>query len=140
MLEHNEMIGNRQAGIAAENGFGFDVRDNAFQDNAHGVLLWSKHIPMFTKAVPDNDTSYDWIIENNAFTGNRKALRIAADQDHGIRPLDPSGRWGQPAPRPHDHSICRNVIKGSVVGIELVDAEATTLAENQFHGNVRDVA
>ncbi|MEJ5309084.1 MAG: DUF1565 domain-containing protein [Anaerolineae bacterium] len=73
-------------------------------------------------------------------TGNRKAIRIAADQDHGIRPLDPSGRWGQPAPRPHDHAIYRNTITGNVIGIELVDAEATTLAENQFHGNVRDIA
>ncbi len=139
-LEHNQMIGNRQAGIAVENGFSFDVRNNTFQDNAHGVLLWSKHIPAFAKVVPDNNTSYDWTIEDNTFTGNRTAIRVAADQDHGIRPLDPSGRWGQPAPRPHDHVILRNAIKDGVIGVELVDAEGTTLTENQFHGNVRDVA
>ncbi|HOU13445.1 MAG TPA: right-handed parallel beta-helix repeat-containing protein [Anaerolineae bacterium] len=139
-LEHNQMVGNRQAGIAVENGFGFDVRNNTFQDNAHGVLLWSKHIPAFARAVPDNDTSHDWTIENNIFTGNRTAIRIAADQDHGIRPLDPSGRWGQPALVPHDHIIRRNAITDNVVGVELVGAEETTLAENQFHGNIRDMA
>lgn len=139
-LEHNQMIGNRQAGTAVENGFGFDVRDNTFEANTHGILLWSKHIPAFAKAVPDNDTSYEWTIEDNTFTGNRTAIRIAADQDHGVRPLDPSGRWGQPAPRPHDHVIRRNAITGSVIGVELVDAEATTLTENQFHDNIRDIA
>lgn len=138
-IENNQIEGNRQAGIGTENGFDFDVRGNTFRDNAHGVLLWSKYIPAFAEAVPENDTSYDWRIEGNTFDGNRKAIRIAADQDHGIRPLDPSGRWGQSAPRPHDHSVRKNAFTGNVTGIELVDAEATTIEDNQFRDNVRDI-
>lgn len=38
-LEDNHLIGNHQAGIAVENGFGIQVRNNSFQDNGHGVLL-----------------------------------------------------------------------------------------------------
>lgn len=139
VIENNQITGNRQAGIGTENGFGFEVYGNTFRDNAHGVLLWSKHIPQFAQAVPDNDTSYDWTIEDNTFTGNRTAIRIAADQDHGIRPLDPSGRWGQPAPHPHDHVIRRNTIEGNVTGVELVGAKATIIEENQFQDNVHDI-
>jgi len=139
VIENNQIAGNRQAGIATENGFGFAVRHNLFQANAHGVLLWSKHIPQFARAVPDNDTSYRWTIEDNTFAGNRTAIRIAADQDHGIRPLDPTGRWGQPAPRPRDHVIRRNVIEGSVTGVELTGVAATTVEANQFRDNVHDV-
>ena len=139
VIENNQITGNRQAGIGTENGFGFEVRDNTFRDNAHGVLLWSKHIPQFAQAVPDNDTSHHWIIEGNTFAGNRKAIRIAADQDHGTRPLDPSGKWGRPAPCPRDHVVRGNTIEGSVIGVELVGAESSTLEDNQFQDNVQDV-
>jgi len=137
-LEDNHLIGNHQAGIAVENGFGIQVRNNSFQDNGHGVLLWSKHISGFAHAVPENNTSYDWLIENNTFTGDGKAIRIAADQDHGIRPLPPSGEWGTPAPTPHDHTIRNNQIQHSRVGIELVGVKNTILDSNMLNHNVKD--
>ena len=31
-------------------------------------------------------------VDSVIFDDNHKAIRVAADQDHGIRPLDPSGR------------------------------------------------
>jgi parallel beta-helix repeat protein len=138
-LEGNQMIGNDQAGIAVENGFGGQVRNNTFQDNAHGILLWSKHIPGFAQAVPENNTSYDWLIENNTLTGDGKAIRIVADQDHGIRPLAPSGEWGTPAPKPHDHTIRENNIKHSRVAVELLGVENTILDRNSLDGNVADL-
>lgn len=139
ILEDNYMIGNHQAGIAVENGFGFQVQENTFQENGHGVLLWSKHIPGFARAVPENDTSYAWLIENNTFTGDRKAIRIAADQDHGIRPLAPSGEWGTPAPPPHDHTIRENKIQQCRIGIELVGVKNSYLEGNIFADNVSDL-
>lgn len=136
IIENNQIIGNRQAGIAVENGFGFRVRGNTFQHNGHGVLLWSKCIPGFAQAVPENDTSYDWAIEQNTFVGNNKAIRIIANQDHGIRPLKPSGEWGYPSPAPHDHTIRENLIEDNRIGIELSGVERTILAENTFRHNV----
>jgi parallel beta-helix repeat protein len=138
-LDENQMIGNNQAGIAVENGFGFKVRNNTFQDNGHGVLLWSKHIPGFARAVPDNDTSYDWLIERNTFTNDGKAIRIVADQDHGIRPLPASGEWGTPAPAPHDHTIRNNQIQHSRVGIELIGVKNSVLDNNNLDHNINDL-
>ncbi len=139
ILEGNTMLGNRQAGIAVENGFDFAVRDNTFQGNNHGVLLWAKHIPAFAQAVPANATSYDWLIEDNMFSDNHKAIRIAANQDHGIRPLDPAGQWGWPAPPPHDHVIRRNTIRHNVIGVELVGVKSTVMTDNRFHANAGDI-
>lgn len=129
-LENNTMLFNAQAGIAVENGCGFRVRNNTFQDNGHGILLWSKHIPAFDKVVPKNNTSYDWLIEDNTFIHNGKAIRIAADQDHGIRPY-PSG-----APRPHDHVIRKNQIHDNRIGIELVNCGRNVVQDNTMRGNV----
>ena len=134
VLENNQMISNRQAGIATENGFAFQVCDNLFQDNGHGILLWSKHVPVFDQGVPDNNTSYEWQIEENTFVGNRKAIRIAADQDHGIRALLPSGAWGLPAPLPHHHTIRNNRIENNQVSLDLVRAEHTVLEKNLMRG------
>jgi parallel beta-helix repeat protein len=100
------------------------------------VLLWSKRIPGFAQAVPENDTSYDWAIEQNTFVGNNKAIRIIANQDHGIRPLKPSGEWGYPSPAPHDHTIRENLIEDNRIGIELSGVERTIIAENTFRHNV----
>jgi parallel beta-helix repeat protein len=47
ILEGNQVSGNRQAGIATENGIHFKVSGNTFQGNGHGVLLWSKRVPEF---------------------------------------------------------------------------------------------
>jgi parallel beta-helix repeat protein len=130
VLEDNVMMHNAQAGIAVENGFGFRVQRNTFQDNGHGMLLWSKHIPAFDKVVPKNSTSYDWLIEDNTFVHNGKAIRIAADQDHGISPYHGS------APRPHDHVIRKNRIERSRVGIELVNCGRNVVEDNAMFGNV----
>jgi parallel beta-helix repeat protein len=138
ILDNNQMNGNHQAGIAVENGFGFKVKNNNFQNNSHGILLWSKQIPGFLQSVPENDTSYAWLIEKNTFTSNGKAIRIAANQDHGIRPLKSTGEWGYPAPKPHDHVIRGNLIQDNRIGIELIDVEKTILTENQSLHNVED--
>lgn len=131
ILENNQVKSNHQAGIATENGFNFRVRGNLFEENGHGILLWSKRIPAFESGVPENTTSYNWLIEENRFVRNRKAIRIAADQDHGIRPLPPSGEWGFPAPTPHDHTIrCNDFIENSV-NIELCNTESTLIQGNR---------
>jgi parallel beta-helix repeat protein len=120
-LEGNQISGNRQAGIATENGIHFRVSGNTFQGNGHGVLLWSKRVPEFERGLPENDTSHDWLIEGNTFTANNKAIRIAADQDHGTRPLPPSGKSGLPAPQPHDHRIRNNRFEGNGVDLDLLE-------------------
>ncbi len=98
----NEMKENRQAGIAVENGVDFDVYDNRFIRNRHGILLWSKHIPEFLPAVPGNATSANWRIRQNIFRGNWKGIRIAPDQDHGIVKFEP------PASPLGNHDIAGN--------------------------------
>ena len=132
VLEGNQVNGNRQAGIAVENGIHFHVSSNTFEDNAHGILLWSKRILDFEAGVPENDTSRDWLIEGNRFRGNMKAVRIAADQDHGIRPLPASGEWGFPAPRPRDHVIRRNRFEKNATDYDFLGAEGTMLEENEI--------
>lgn len=132
LLEDNRLIGNRQAGVAVENGFAMQVRGNLLRANRHGVLLWSRRVPEFAAAVPENDTSYNWLIEGNTFSENDKAIRIAADQDHGIRSLAPSGEAGLPAPPPHHHTIRNNTFEQNRVSVELAGAEATIIEENRF--------
>ncbi len=135
-LENNQVWRNRQAGVAVENGFGMAVRGNDFRFNEHGVLLWSKYVATFAKSVPENDTSRDWLIEENQFVGNNKAIRVAADQDHGIRPLPPGT---PPTPRPHHHTIRRNRIQESRIGIETVHCDETFLEENTFLDNGEEI-
>lgn len=130
ILENNQMYHSRQAGIAVENGYNFQARKNYFYGNMHGILLWSKRIPSFDAVVPKNDTSRDWIIEANTFIRNDKAIRIAADQDHGTHPIEPG------APFPHSHTLRKNTIHDNRVGIELFKCERTTLEDNTFEGNI----
>lgn len=115
-LENNHLWRNRQAGIAVENGIEMQVRGNDFKENGHGILLWSKYIPELTAVVPENDTSRAWLIEHNTFTGNRKAIRIAADQDHGLRPYAPHG----PCPPPHNHVFRENTFTDNGMDVELI--------------------
>jgi parallel beta-helix repeat protein len=138
-IENNQILENRQAGIAVENGYDFKIEHNTFKRNGHGILLWSKSIPAFTQAVPANDTSYGWQIVNNEFDNNWKAIRIAADQDHGVRPLSPGGEYGFPAPIPHHHAIVNNTIHNSIIGIEIFRAEGTAYRKNHFSGNRQDI-
>jgi parallel beta-helix repeat protein len=133
VLEDNQMIGNVQAGIATENGFNFNVRRNQFRDNDHGVLLWSKHIPEFLEAVPENNTSYDWTIEDNEFIHNNKAIRIAANQDHGIRPYRvPEGQSPDLWLRPHDHRVRSNRFRDNRIAIESVHTDGLIQEANSF--------
>lgn len=90
-LAGNSIRFNRQAGIAVENGVEMTAESNRITHNGNGVLLWSKRIPDFDKAVPENDTSRDWEISGNEFTANGAAIRIAADQDHGVAPFTANG-------------------------------------------------
>jgi len=138
ILEDNQMIGNDQAGIAVENGFDFQVRRNLFQDNQHGVLLWSKHIPEFLPAVPGNQTSYNWLIEQNEFTHNNTAVCIAANRDHGIRPYRvPEGQTLSGWLRPHDHLLRTNQFRDNRIGVETHAADQTLLEGNQFKGSLQ---
>ena len=129
VLEDNRMVMNRQAGIAVENGHGMTVRGNTFQANGHGILLWSRHVEKFAEQYPGSLTSYDWSVEGNNITRNGKGIRIAADQDHGIRPLEENAAAGAHT-RPRDHRIRKNDIQDNRVGIELYRVDATVVEEN----------
>jgi len=127
LLEQNHIHHNRQAGVAVENGFGFVTRDNDLAWNTHGLLLWSRFVAAFALAYPENDTSRDWLIEANRFTGNRVAVRIAADQDHGARPLPP---LTPRCPRPRNHTLRANIFRDNLLDLELIDAEEPRLEDN----------
>lgn len=132
VLENNRLWRNRQAGIAVENGSNFQARGNNFHFNNHGLLLWSKHISKLTQLLPENNTSHDWLIENNTFIGNRKAIRIAADQDHGIWPHKVNGKPAPKTPPPHDHLIRRNHFRENIIPLEEEGAVNTILEENDL--------
>ena len=137
-LEGNQMVGSRQAGIAVENGFDFEVRHNLFRDNQHGVLLWSKHIPEFLSVFPENMTSYNWLIEQNEFIHNNKAVYIAANRDHGILPYRvPEGQRLSGWLRPHDHIIRANRFQDNQLGVETQYVDQTVLEMNVFAGNLQ---
>ena len=137
ILEGNQINENVRAGIATENGFGFSVQNNFFGQNEHGILLWSKYIPEFAAAVPENDTSRDWKVEGNTFIGNRKSIRIAANQDHGVKPYRvPEGQDPRTWFRPHDHIIRKNTFRDNRIGVEVYDSDRTVIEENTFDHNV----
>ena len=134
VIEGNRMVMNRQAGIAVENGHGMAVRGNSFQANGHGILLWSRHNERFAQLFPGSLTSYDWDIQGNNMNRNGKGIRIAADQDHGIRPLQENEASAET--RPRDHRIRKNDIQDNRVGIELYRADHTVIEENILNRNV----
>jgi parallel beta-helix repeat protein len=134
-LINNQIIGNRQAGIATENGIDFIIERNTFERNHHGILLWSKHIPEFDQALPDNKSSINWKIERNTFIRNYKGIRIAADQDHGVRPLPTDGKLGYPAPHPSKHVIKNNRFEANTHVIETVDTVDTIIDSNELIDN-----
>lgn len=133
LVEGNSICDNRRAGVAVENGVGCTVRDNRFERNAYGLLLWSKHVAAFATALPQNDTSRDWLIERNSFAHNGTAVRIAADQDHGLRSLPAANPR---CPAPHGHTLRENNIAESRLGIETIGALATRLERNQMRANL----
>src|SRR5688572_12848936 len=133
-LRENQIYNNRQAGIAVENGIHFKVQENDIQNNAHGILIWTRSYE-FLKTVPDmNATSSDWLIERNKLLQNKKAIRIAANQNHGIRALD-----GELSPiTPNNHTIYNNEIRGNVIGIELEKTKRTRLNQNLLDNLIAD--
>jgi parallel beta-helix repeat protein len=135
-IEKNRMVMNRQAGIAVENAHGMQVRGNTFQANGHGVLLWSTYVEKFVESYPESLTSYGWTIEENVFTRNGKGIRIAANQDHGIRPRQGPVSDPPDAMRPHDHTIRKNDIQDNRIGIELYQTDRTVIERNILNRNV----
>ena len=134
-IENNQIIANRQAGIATENGVNFNINRNILSNNRYGILLCSKHIPQFDQGMPENTTSLRWTIERNIFSGNHKAIRIAADQDHGIKPLPARGELGYPAPKPANHVIRNNVFEKNVHAFEQIDILDTRIDSNELRNN-----
>jgi len=125
-LQDNQIHNNRQAGIAVENGVNFTVQNNDIQNNNHGILIWTR-LYDFLKEIPGiNPTSSNWLIEGNRLIQNRKGVRIAANQNHGIRLLD-----GEKATLvPYNHTIQRNEIRNSIVGVELEQVKDTYIDQN----------
>ncbi len=135
LLEDNQIAYNRQAGIATENGFGFKIKGNHFYQNRYGLLLWSKYVKEFLPALPTNTTSYDWLITKNDFSANNTAIRIAANQDHGIRTIAEKHKL----PKPYKHTIQQNKFQDNQIAIELANVLSTDTIENQMHNNLHDL-
>jgi parallel beta-helix repeat protein len=133
-LKDNQIYNNRQAGIAVENGVHFEVSGNDIQNNNHGILIWTRFYE-FLKRVPNmNPTSSDWLIERNKLIQNKKAIRIAANQNHGVRPLD-----GEKASiLPNNHVIQKNEIRENNIGIELEQVKDTKTNQNTMNNLVAD--
>lgn len=134
-LKDNQIYNNHQAGIAVENGVNFNVLNNDIQNNAHGILIWTRSYN-FLKTVPGmNATSRDWLIERNKLIQNRKGIRIAANQDHGVR-----GSGGEllPVP-PHNHTIRNNEIRSNLIGIELDQVKDTQMDQNMLDNLIADL-
>lgn len=134
IVEGNRMLMNRQAGIAVENGHGFRILHNTFQANGHGLLLWSRLDTRFREAYPESDTCYDWRIEHNVLTRNGIGVRIAADQDHGIRPAPVPE--DHPETRPRDIAILNSDIQDNRIGIDLHRCRDVLIEGNLLHRNV----
>jgi len=135
MVRDNQIYHNRQAGIAVENGIGFEILNNDIQNNTHGILIWTRFYD-FLKTVSDiNATSSNWLIERNKLIQNKKAIRIAADQNHGIRPLEV-----EKSPiAPNNHIIQSNEIRDNVIGIELERVKDTRMNQNILDNLVANI-
>ena len=131
-LTDNQIYGNRQAGIAVENGMHFKVLNNDIQNNTHGILLWTRSYEFLRNNSAINATSSDWLIERNKLTQNKKAIRIAANQDHGTQPLHRE----ESSILPNKHIIQNNEIRDNVLGIELEKARDTQTNQNRLNNLV----
>lgn len=135
ILEGNRMLYNRQAGIAVEHGVDFEVRNNDFQSNGYGILLWTKYVKDFFEASEETQTVRNWLIEQNKFHRNHTGIAIFADRDHGVRPSEPE-HAGQAELRPCDNNIRNNDIQDNRVGVHLVHADRTVIERNKLARNV----
>ncbi len=136
-LQGNMILNNRRAGIAVENGVEMDISQNTIQDNGYGLLIWSRPVEEFLQAFPENDTSKFWRIKRNNIHRNGTGIRIAANQDHGIRPYSmEKPTKAQTFYRPHDHEIDHNVISENRIGIQSINADRTIIKDNTFELNL----
>src|SRR5574341_259421 len=135
IIRDNQIYNNRQAGIAVENGIHFKVLDNDIQNNTHGILIWTRLYDVLKKVPNINPTSSDWLIERNKLIQNKKAIRIAADQNHGIRPLDGE----KSSVPPSNHVIQNNEIRDNMIGIELEKAKDTKMNQNILNNLIANV-
>jgi hypothetical protein len=76
-----------------------------------------------------NVTSSDWLIQRNKLIQNKKAIRIAANQNHGIRSLDVE----KASILLNNHVIRNNEIRENNIGIELEQVK-----DIQRHENIMD--
>lgn len=136
VLEDNQTIANRQAGMVVENGIDFQVRNKHFSNNHHGILLWSKNALRLEQGLPENNTSLNWTIEHNTCIANHKAIRNAADQDRGIRPLPENGELGLPAPKPAHHTVRNNNFESNINVIDQVDVQDSLIDGNELVNNL----
>ena len=73
---------------------------------------------------------------DNSLIHNNKAIRIAANQDHGIRPYRvPAGQEPAQWLRPHDHIIRNNTIQENRLGVEAIWTDQTLIEGNTFTAN-----
>ncbi len=139
IITNNQIHGNHQAGIAVENGAHFKVLNNDIQNNTHGILIWNRSYE-FLRTVPNmNETSYDWLIERNQLIQNKKAIRIAADQDHGVQALHQE----EASIPPNNHIIQNNEIRDNILGIELektTDIQTQQNRMNNLVANLREIS
>jgi parallel beta-helix repeat protein len=134
-LKDNEIHNNHQAGIAVENGVGFKILDNDIRNNAYGILIWTRSYDFLRQVPGMNVTSSDWLIERNRLIQNKKGIRIAANQDHGVRRL----AEGKSSVPPHHHMIQYNEIRDNLKGIELENARDTQANQNIMSNLVADL-
>jgi parallel beta-helix repeat protein len=135
-LKDNQIYHNRQAGIAVENGVNFNVLNNDIQNNTHGILLWTRSYDFLKTVLNMNETSGNWLIERNKLLQNKKAIRIAANQDHGVRRLPIE----QSLVSPHNHRIQNNEIRNNLIGIELEEVKDTQMDQNSLENLVANIA
>ena len=83
-----------------------------------------------------NVTSRDWLIERNRLIQNKKAIRIAANQNHGVVKLDRD----QSPIAPSNHIIQNNEIRCNLIGIELEKAKDTRIGQNALDNLVTNMA
>jgi len=134
-VRDNQICNNRQAGIAVENGNHFEIVNNDMQNNTHGILIWTRFYDFLRKVPNINATSSDWLVEGNRLLHNQKAIRIAANQDHGVRPLD----GDKSSVPPSNHVIQNNEIRDNIVGIELEKVKDTQMNHNILNNLVANV-
>ena len=136
LIQDNQIYHNRQAGIAVENGVHFEVLGNDIQSNIHGILVWTRFYDFLKKVPNTNVTSRDWRIEKNKLIQNKKAIRIAANQNHGVRGLDHE----LSAIVPSSHRIQSNEIRSNVIGIELEKVKDTQIEQNILDNLVTNIS